>query len=167
MQTNHNSDTMTVKITPNDRGNPAGKLADAELHFGGQSPLAGLKLIGFSIWERRGDGRHYVSSKVMSWVAFDRGIKSAEKFGFDAPLDRWRALRDAICVDVCEKGFDREQNTFVQFYGSKLLDASILLLPGVGFLAGDDPRKQRAFDGCVLQPAVERMWRQARGEPDK
>ena len=59
MQTNHNSDTMTVKITPNDRGNPAGKLADAELHFGGQSPLAGLKLIGFSIWERRGgNGRN-------------------------------------------------------------------------------------------------------------
>jgi hypothetical protein len=54
MQTNHSSDTVTVKITPNDRGNPAGKLADAELHFGGASPLAGLKLIGFSIWERRG-----------------------------------------------------------------------------------------------------------------
>ena len=54
MQTNHNSDTITVKITPNDRGNPVGKLADAELHFGGESPLAGLKLIGFSIWERRG-----------------------------------------------------------------------------------------------------------------
>src|ERR1700680_1279816 len=54
MQTNHNSDTITVKITPNDRGNHAGQLADAELHFGGESPLAGLKLIGFSIWERRG-----------------------------------------------------------------------------------------------------------------
>jgi hypothetical protein len=59
MQTNHNADTVTVKITPNDRGNPAGKLADAELHFGGDSPLAGLKLIGFSIWERRGgNGRN-------------------------------------------------------------------------------------------------------------
>jgi len=59
MQTNHSSDTMTVKITPNDRGNPAGKLADAELHFTGESPLAGLKLIGFSIWERRGgNGRN-------------------------------------------------------------------------------------------------------------
>ncbi len=59
MQANHSSDTITVKITPNDRGNPAGKLADAELHFGGESPLAGLKLIGFSIWERRGgNGRN-------------------------------------------------------------------------------------------------------------
>ena len=54
MQTNHDSDTVTVTITPNDRGNPVGKLADAELHFGGESPLAGLKLIGFGIWERRG-----------------------------------------------------------------------------------------------------------------
>ena len=60
------------------------------------------------IWERRGAGKHYVSSKVMTWVAFDRGIKSAEKFGFKAPLDRWRSLRDAIHRDVCEKGFDAD-----------------------------------------------------------
>jgi hypothetical protein len=60
MQTNHSSDTITVKITPNDRGNPAGKLAEAELHFGGESPLAGLKLIGFSVWERR-DGHRSVT----------------------------------------------------------------------------------------------------------
>jgi GH15 family glucan-1,4-alpha-glucosidase len=92
------------------------------------------------IWERRGDGRHYVLSKVMCWVAFDRAIKSAERFGFQAPLDRWRSLRDAICRDVCEKGFDPEQNTFVESYGSDLLDASILLLPAVGFLAPSDPR---------------------------
>src|SRR5450756_606232 len=61
MTTNHSSDTITVKITPNDRGNPAGKLADAELHFGGESPLAGLKLIGFSIWERRGENGRNVT----------------------------------------------------------------------------------------------------------
>jgi GH15 family glucan-1,4-alpha-glucosidase len=92
------------------------------------------------IWERRGAGKHYVSSKVMTWVAFDRGIKSAERFGFDAPLDRWRALRDEICRDVCEKGFDASQNTFVESYGSQLLDASILLMPAVGFLPATDPR---------------------------
>ena len=92
------------------------------------------------IWERRGDGAHYVSSKVMTWVAFDRGIKSAEKFGFKAPLDQWRTLRDAIHRDICEKGFDREQNTFVMSYGSQVLDASILLLPSVGFLPASDPR---------------------------
>jgi GH15 family glucan-1,4-alpha-glucosidase len=92
------------------------------------------------IWERRGPGKHYVSSKVMTWVAFDRAIKSAEKFGFEAPLDRWRSLRDTIFRDVCEKGFDAEQNTFVVSYGSQLLDASILLMPGVGFLPASDPR---------------------------
>jgi GH15 family glucan-1,4-alpha-glucosidase len=92
------------------------------------------------IWERRGDGKHYVLSKVMTWVAFDRGIKSAEKFALDAPLDQWRTLRDAICRDVCEKGFNRELNAFVESYGSQLLDASILLLPAVGFLPASDPR---------------------------
>jgi GH15 family glucan-1,4-alpha-glucosidase len=112
------------------------------------------------IWERRGDRKHYVSSKVMTWVAFDRGIKSAEKFGLDAPLDRWRTLRDAICRDVCENGFDPEQNAFVVSYGSQLLDASILLLPAVGFLPASDPRvrgtiaaieKYMMRDGFVLR----------------
>ena len=68
MQTNHSSDTITVKITPNDRGNPAGKLADAELHFGGASPLAGLKLIGFSIWERRGGSGRNVTFPARSYA---------------------------------------------------------------------------------------------------
>jgi GH15 family glucan-1,4-alpha-glucosidase len=112
------------------------------------------------IWERRGAGKHYVSSKVMTWVAFDRGIKSAEKFRFDAPLDRWRALRDDICRDVCENGFDATQNAFVESYGSQLLDASILLLPAVGFLPASDPRvrgtiaaieKYMMRDGFVLR----------------
>ena len=112
------------------------------------------------IWERRGEGKHYVSSKVMTWVAFDRGIKSAEKFGFDAPIDRWRAVRDEICRDVCENGFDATQNTFVESYGSQLLDASILLLPAVGFLPASDPRvrgtiaaieKHMMRDGFVLR----------------
>jgi GH15 family glucan-1,4-alpha-glucosidase len=112
------------------------------------------------IWERRGEGKHYVSSKVMTWVAFDRGIKSAERFGFDAPLDRWRMLRDQICVDVCENGFDPKQNTFVESYGSQLLDASILLMPAVGFLPASDPRvrgtiaaieKYMMRDGFVLR----------------
>jgi hypothetical protein len=68
MQTNHSSDTMTVKIIPNDKGNPPGKLADAELHFGGESPLAGLKLIGFSIWERRGGNGRNVTFPARSYV---------------------------------------------------------------------------------------------------
>jgi GH15 family glucan-1,4-alpha-glucosidase len=112
------------------------------------------------IWEMRGAGKHYVSSKVMTWVGFDRAIKSAEQFGFKAPLDRWRALRDTIHREVCEKGFDLTQNTFVESYGSHLLDASILLLPAVGFLPGSDPRvrgtieameKYMMRDGFVLR----------------
>jgi GH15 family glucan-1,4-alpha-glucosidase len=92
------------------------------------------------IWERRGERKHYVFSKVMTWVAIDRAIKGAERFGYEVPLDRWRALRDAIHCDVCEKGFDAAQNTFVESYGSSLLDASVLLLPSVGFLPPSDPR---------------------------
>ncbi len=92
------------------------------------------------IWERRGQAKHYVFSKVMTWVAFDRGIKSAETFGFKAPLLHWRTLRDAIHHDVCTKGFDPEVGAFVESYGSKLLDASVLLLPAVGFLPPTDSR---------------------------
>jgi GH15 family glucan-1,4-alpha-glucosidase len=98
------------------------------------------------IWERRGDGRHYVSSKVLTWVAFDRGIKSAETFGFEAPLEKWRTLRDTIHRDVCERGFDRAQNAFVESYGSEWLDASILLLPAVGFLPAQDSRVQGTLE---------------------
>jgi GH15 family glucan-1,4-alpha-glucosidase len=112
------------------------------------------------IWERRGEAKHYVLSKVMTWVAFDRAIKSAEKFGFDAPLERWRSLRDRIFRDICDKGFDPGQNAFVESYGSQLLDASILLLPAVGFLPASDPRvrgtitaieKYMMRDGFVLR----------------
>lgn len=112
------------------------------------------------IWERRGEGRHYVFSKVMCWVAFDRGIKSVETFGFKAPLAKWRDLREIIHRDVCEKGFDSELNAFIEFYGSKTLDASILLLPAVGFLPPSDPRIQGTLaavekylmrDGFVLR----------------
>lgn len=112
------------------------------------------------IWERRGQPKHYVFSKVMTWVAFDRGIKSAEIFGFKAPLLHWRTLRDAIHRDVCNRGFDAEENAFVESYGSKLLDASVLLLPAVGFLPASDPRirgtiasveKYLMRDGFVLR----------------
>ncbi|QDM00196.1 glycoside hydrolase family 15 protein [Rhodopseudomonas palustris] len=92
------------------------------------------------IWELRGPRQHYVSSKVMTWVAFDRGIKSAERFGLKAPLAEWRALRERIHADVCANGFDAEQNAFVEHYGAKVLDASVLLIPAVGFLPPRDPR---------------------------
>jgi GH15 family glucan-1,4-alpha-glucosidase len=93
------------------------------------------------LWEIRGPPRHFTFSKVMAWAAFDRGIKSAEEFGLDdAPLDHWRALRDEIHADVCRNGYDPELGSFVQSYGSKELDASLLLVPLFGFLPPSDPR---------------------------
>ena len=92
------------------------------------------------IWEVRGPPRHFTHSKVMCWVALDRAVKSVEKWGVEGPLDRWRAARDTIHADICTKGFDAAQNSFVQSYGSTALDASLLLLPLVGFLPPDDPR---------------------------
>src|SRR6202008_3929945 len=68
------------------------------------------------IWERRGQPRHYVFSKVMCWVAFGRPVKGAEKFGFVGPVERWRQLRDTICDDICKRGFDGELNSFVESY---------------------------------------------------
>ncbi|HET6550353.1 MAG TPA: glycoside hydrolase family 15 protein [Solirubrobacter sp.] len=92
------------------------------------------------IWEMRGPRRHFVHSKVMAWVAVDRAIKTVEHFGLEGPVDRWRALRQEIHDEVCEKGFDAGRNTFTQSYGSRALDASLLLIPSVGFLAPSDPR---------------------------
>jgi len=97
------------------------------------------------IWEVRGGARHFTHSKVMAWVAFDRSIKSAESFGLDGPIEQWRKLRDEICQDILSKGFDAELGTFVQAYGSKLLDATLLLLPAVGFLPVSDPRMEQTI----------------------
>jgi len=92
------------------------------------------------LWEMRGPQRHFVHSKVLAWVGVDRMVKAVERDGVDAPLDRWRALRQEIHDDVCAHGFDAERDTFTQFYGSQGLDAALLLLPQVGFLPWDDPR---------------------------
>lgn len=92
------------------------------------------------IWEVRGNRQHFVYSKVSAWVAFDRAIKMHEESGIPAPLERWRQVRDEIHREVCERGFDPEKNSFVQYYGAKALDASLLLIPVSGFLPPDDPR---------------------------
>ena len=92
------------------------------------------------IWEVRGPRRHFTHSKVMAWVAFDRAIKTIEGYGMEGPLDRWRRIRDDIHDEVCRKGFDFDRTTFTQFYGSRELDASLLMIPLVGFLRADDPR---------------------------
>lgn len=92
------------------------------------------------IWEVRGPRRHFTHSKVMAWVAADRAVKAVERFGMEGPVDEWRQLREDIHKSICENGFDTELNSFVQYYGSKIPDASLLMLPLVGFIKADDPR---------------------------
>jgi GH15 family glucan-1,4-alpha-glucosidase len=92
------------------------------------------------LWETRGGEKHFTFSKIMAWVAFARSIEDAETNGLEAPLERWRGVRDEIFQVVCEKGFDQKLNSFVQVFGETSLDASLLLIPVVGFLPGDDPR---------------------------
>lgn len=86
------------------------------------------------IWEVRGPRQHFTHSKIMAWVAFDRAVKTVEHAGMDAPVNRWRKLRDTIHAEVCARGWDAQKATFTQAYGSAHLDASLLLIPHVGFL---------------------------------
>jgi GH15 family glucan-1,4-alpha-glucosidase len=102
------------------------------------------------IWEIRGEPRHFVHSKVMAWVAFDRAVRTVEGQGLHGPLDRWRELREEIHSEVCERGYDEDLGSFVQAYGTREVDANLLLLPLVGFLPASDPR----ISGTVA--AVER-----------
>ena len=94
------------------------------------------------IWEVRGPRRHFTHSKLMAWVAFDRAVKGAESFGLSGPVDDWRRLRVQIHEDICRKAFDPDKNSFVQYYGSKGVDAALLLIPQVGFLPPEDARVQ-------------------------
>jgi GH15 family glucan-1,4-alpha-glucosidase len=98
------------------------------------------------IWEARGPQRHYTYSKVTAWVVFDRAVRLAERFELEAPVDRWKQVRDEIHAEVCERGYDRERRTFTQYYGSKELDASVLNIPLLGFLPGTDERVGGTID---------------------
>src|SRR5499427_6140460 len=112
------------------------------------------------IWEVRGGRRHFTLSKIMAWVALDRTVRDAERFKLQAPLERWRRVRDHMHATICEFGFDSTRNTFTQSFGSSELDASLLLMPLVGFLPPDDPRvrgtiaaieRELMVDGFVLR----------------
>jgi GH15 family glucan-1,4-alpha-glucosidase len=107
------------------------------------------------IWEIRGPHRHFTHSKVMAWVAFDRAVKDVEDFGLDGPVERWRQVRDTIHAQVCAAGYDARGNTFVQSYGSPHLDASLLLIPQVGFLPPDDPRVRGTVDAIERNLVVD------------
>jgi GH15 family glucan-1,4-alpha-glucosidase len=113
-----------------------------------------------SIWEVRGGARNFTFSKVMAWVAIDRAIRGAEEFGYPAPFERWRTLRDTIHRAVCERAFNQQKNSFVQEFDGDALDASLLLLPMLGFLPAEDPRikgtlaaigRELMVDGLVLR----------------
>jgi GH15 family glucan-1,4-alpha-glucosidase len=112
------------------------------------------------LWEVRGPNRHFTHSKVMAWVAFDRAVHTSETWGREGPVDHWRAIREEIHADVCANGFDAELGSFVQSYGSKRLDASLLLIPLVGFLPPEDERvvgtveaigRTLAWDGLIMR----------------
>jgi GH15 family glucan-1,4-alpha-glucosidase len=100
----------------------------------------------YGIWEVRGEPRHFTHSKLLVWVAFDRAVKAVEEHGLEGPVDRWRELRDQVHAEVCEKGWSETCGAFTQYYGSDSLDASVLVMPLVGFLPGDDPRVLSTVD---------------------
>jgi GH15 family glucan-1,4-alpha-glucosidase len=118
------------------------------------------------IWEVRGEPRHFVHSKVMCWVAFDRGVKSIERWGLQGPLDRWRAIRARIHQEVCDRGYDEKVGTFVQHYGSREPDASLLLLPIVGFLPPDDRRIVHTVDTIQKRLMADGFVRRYIPDPD-
>jgi GH15 family glucan-1,4-alpha-glucosidase len=116
------------------------------------------------MWETRGGSRHFTFSKVMAWVAFDRGIRDAKAYGLEGDVIRWSGIRDAIHERVCREGFDPALNSFTQSFGDTALDASLLLIPTVGFLPIDDPRmagtiaaieRDLVVDGFVLRYRAE------------
>jgi glucoamylase len=98
------------------------------------------------IWEVRGPERHFTYSKVMTWVAFDRAVRAVETHGVEGPLEHWREVRDALHAEICENAWNDELGAFTQFYGADELDASVLVMPSVGFLPGDDPRFLSTLD---------------------
>jgi GH15 family glucan-1,4-alpha-glucosidase len=123
------------------------------------------------IWETRGQPRHFVYSKVMAWVAFDRAVTLAERSGLEGPVGHWRSMREYIHADICANGYDEDRNTFVQAYGARELDASLLRIPTVGFLPGDDPRVVGTVEAiqdelCDDNGLVMRYSPRARGEID-
>ena len=101
------------------------------------------------LWEIRGPQRHFTHSRVMVWVAFDRAVRAVEDHGLSGQVDRWRGLRDAVRQEILERGFDTGRNTFTQHYDTIEVDASLLTIPLVGFLPGDDPRVLGTIDAVV------------------
>ncbi|HEY9156283.1 MAG TPA: glycoside hydrolase family 15 protein, partial [Opitutaceae bacterium] len=116
------------------------------------------------IWEIRGPRRHFTHSKVMAWVAIDRAVKAVEMFDLPGDLEAWKALRETIHADICEKAYDKKRGVFTQYYGGEALDANCLIIPLVGFLPATDERVKRTIeaidrelsqDGLILRYSPE------------
>jgi GH15 family glucan-1,4-alpha-glucosidase len=118
------------------------------------------------IWEMRGGRRHFTHSKVMAWVALDRAIKAVERFGLDGPVERWRQVREAIHADVCRHGVDGGQGVFVQYYGGREVDASLLMIPLVGFLPAADARVRATAQAISDQLTVDGFVSRYRTRPE-
>jgi GH15 family glucan-1,4-alpha-glucosidase len=116
------------------------------------------------IWEVRGPNRHFTHSKVMAWVAFDRAVRMHEEFGNDGPVERWRAVRDEIKAQVLDLGWSERKQAFTQSYGSDELDASILMMPLVGFLPADDPRMVSTVEAIQRELMVDGLLLRYRAE---
>jgi GH15 family glucan-1,4-alpha-glucosidase len=149
-------------------GRQKGLIADLDMWGVQKEMIAHLQQIwnepDDGIWEVRGGRRHFTHSKIMAWVAVDRAIRAAEEFGLDGPIDEWRILRDTIHAQVCAQGYDKQRNSFVQYYGSTQVDASLLFIALVGFLPVSDPRvrgtvaaieQDLLHDGFVLRYRTE------------
>jgi len=118
------------------------------------------------LWEMRGPRRHFTHSKMMAWVALDRAVRGVEAFGLEGPVDRWRRLRDTIHAEVCRQGYNAEIGAFVQSYGSRHLDASLLMMPLVGFLPPDDPRVRGTVDAIERRLTADGFVLRYRTSPD-
>jgi len=126
---------------------------------------AGWRKVDNGIWEVRGRRRHFTHSKVMCWVAFDRAVKACEDFGQKGPVEKWRQIRDQIHAEVCKRAFDPERNAFVQYYGAKKLDASLLMMPLVGFLPHDDPRVKGTIAAIETELVIDGFVRRYLPDP--
>ena len=111
------------------------------------------------IWEVRSGPQHFTYSKMMAWVAFDRAVKTVKEFGLQGPVEEWQKLQKEIHADVCSKGYSSKLKCFVQAYGTEELDASLLLMPAVGFLPADDPRVQKTVEAIEKRLAVNGLVR--------
>jgi GH15 family glucan-1,4-alpha-glucosidase len=114
------------------------------------------------IWEMRGPERMFTQSRVMMWAAFDRGVSGVRRYGLEGPADKWTRLRDRLHAEIEEHGFDADRDTYVQYYGTTEVDASLLTLSAVGYLAADDPRMRgtvAAIESDLMRDGLLRRYR--------